>query len=147
MSHLREIVTSVAKGCQIAMHKFEATTRSPPGWAVLALYPLPALSPSSLALALLQTPKGVNLSHIDLLNPGESDNEQWSALRGSSIAIRDDIDLLHLGLVVSQGVERGEQGLVAITNRDVGALLLVGPSLKCGSIPGMSCAAEGILIE
>lgn len=112
------------------MYKSDNTTKSPPGFAILALYPLPSLSPSSLALALLQTPKGVVLSHIDLANLEESDNEQWNALRGSSISIRDDINLLDLGLVVSQGIERGEQGLVAITNRDVGALLLVGPSLK-----------------
>lgn len=106
-------------------------TKSPPGWGILAVYSLPALSPSSLALALLQTPKGTTLSHIDLADSVVSDSEPWSVLRGSSISIREDIDLLDLGLVVSQGVERGEQGLVAITNRDVGALLLVRPGLDC----------------
>lgn len=111
------------------VHDPKATVTSPPGWSILALHPLPALSPSSLALALLQTPSGVILSHIDLADtPTESDSEGWAALRGASIAIQDDVNLLDLGLIVSQGVERGQQGLVAVTNRDVGALLLVGPA-------------------
>lgn len=62
-----------------------------------------------------------------------TDEGRWAALRGASIVIQEDVDPTELGLVVSQGVARGEQGLIAITNRDSGAILLAGPALNCES--------------
>lgn len=109
-----------------------STTRSPDGWSILAVHPLPSLTPTSLALAVLHTPAGMSVSDIDLLNasPGsEGDSKGWSAMRGTSISIQEELDLYEVGLVLSQGAERGEQGLIGITDRGVGAILLASPKL------------------
>jgi hypothetical protein len=53
----------------------------------------------------------------------------WSALRGSPVHIRDDVGLTDLSLCLSQGVSRGELGLVAIFSKEFGAILTVGPRL------------------
>jgi hypothetical protein len=53
----------------------------------------------------------------------------WSALRGSPVHIRDDVGLTDLSLSLSQGVSRGELGLVAIVSKEFGAILTVGPRL------------------
>lgn len=103
---------------------------------MLALYPLPALSPSSLALALLRTPNGARLSHVDLLDTAESEpvaESTWSALRGDSVAIKEDLDSTELGFAVSQGAVRGELGLVAIVRREAPPILVVGPNLQRSS--------------
>ena len=60
-----------------------------------------------------------------------SPDETWSALRGSPVHIRDDIGLTDLSLCLSQGVSRGELGLVAIVSKEFGAILTVGPRLDC----------------
>jgi len=107
-------------------------TTSPEGWTLLALHPLPALRPPSLALALLSTPNGVMLSHIDLMDSSDmAPDGTWSALRGSPVHIRDDVGLTDLSLCLSQGVSRGELGLVAIVSKEFGAILTVGPRLDC----------------
>jgi len=55
----------------------------------------------------------------------------WSALRGSPVHIRDDVGSTDLSLCLSQGVSRGELGLVAIVSKEFGAILTVGPRLDC----------------
>jgi hypothetical protein len=70
------------------------------------------------------------LSHIDLIDSSDiSPDGTWSALRGSSVHIRDDIGSTDLSLCLSQGVSRGELGLVAIVSKEFGAILTVGPRL------------------
>jgi hypothetical protein len=65
----------------------------------------------------------------------------WSALRGSPVHIRDDVGLTDLSLCLSQGVSRGELGLVAIVSKEYGAILTVGPRLDC-KFPSMYDASK-----
>lgn len=70
------------------------------------------------------------LSHIDLMDSSDTSPDGiWSALRGSPIQIRDDVGITDLSLCISQGVSRGELGLVAIVSKEFGAILTVGPML------------------
>jgi hypothetical protein len=70
------------------------------------------------------------LSHFDLMDSSETSLDgTWSALRGSPVHIRDDVGLTDLSLCLSQGVSRGELGLVAIASKEFGAILTVGPRL------------------
>ena len=70
------------------------------------------------------------LSYIDLMDSSDtSPDGTWSALRGSPVQIRDDVGITDLSLCVSQGVSRGELGLVATISKEFGAILTVGPML------------------
>ena len=104
----------------------------PLDWSILALYPLPSMAFSSLALALLRTPDGTVLSHVDLLDTVEreaAEDGSWAALRGKSVSIKDNLCATELGLAVSQGIQRGELGLVAIVSRQAPPILVRGPDL------------------
>lgn len=74
------------------------------------------------------------LSHIDLMDSSDTSSDgMWTALRGSPVQIRDDVGLTGLSLCLSQGISRGELGLVAITSKELGAILTVGPNLDSES--------------
>jgi hypothetical protein len=116
---------------QITLSRLPSTSLSPNGYTILALCPLPALEPPSLALSLLQTKDGVIMSHLDLADTSAGPPESpWAALRGDPIRIREDVGSTDVSLYLSQGVERGGLGLVAIMSRETGALLTVGPKLR-----------------
>jgi hypothetical protein len=120
---------------QVTLSRLPAVSTSPEGWTILALHPLPSLRPPSLALSLLSTFNGIMLSHIDLMDSSDTSLDgTWSALRGSPVHIRDDVGLTDLSLCLSQGVSRGEPGLVAIVSKEYGAILTVGPRLD-GKFP------------
>jgi hypothetical protein len=117
---------------QVTLSRSPVTSISPEGWTFLALHPLPSLRPPSLAMALLHTPNGLILSHVDLMDgtTETSSTGTWSALRGSPIQIRDGVGLSDISLCLSQGVSRGELGLIAIISKEFGAILILGPRLE-----------------
>lgn len=100
-------------------------TISPPSTSILALHPLPSIPPYTLALALLPTPTGTVLSHINLAG------DNLDAV-GEEVILGDLWFAGAVDLVVSQSVERGGMGLVALVGEEVGAMLVVAPSLKSG---------------
>ena len=126
------------------MSRLPAVSTSPEGWNILALQPLPSLRPPGLALALLNSPGGILLSHIDLTDSPESTSEKpWTALRGSQVRIADDVGMTNIGICLSQGVARGELGLVAIVSKEYGAILTLGPELGCTSFLCSNHQAHG----
>ena len=83
-------------------------------------------------MALLHTPNGLMLSHLDLMD-GSAETSSvgtWTALCGSAVYIRDDVGSTDLSLCLSQGVSRGELGLIAIISKEFGAILTLGPRLE-----------------
>ena len=126
------------------MSRLPAVSASPEGWNILALHPLPSLRPPSLALALLSSPSGIILSYIDLTDNSESSSDKsWTALRGSQVRIADDVGLTDISICLSQGVARGELGLVAIVSKEYGAILTLGPELGCTSFLCSNHQAHG----
>ena len=83
-------------------------------------------------MALLHTPNGLMLSHLDLMDGSAetSSDGTWTALCGSAVYIRDDVGSTDLSLCLSQGVSRGELGLIAIISKEFGAILTLGPRLE-----------------
>jgi hypothetical protein len=72
------------------------------------------------------------LSHIDVMDSSETSSEgSWAALRGSPIHIRDNVGITDVSLCLSQGVSRGELGLIAIVSKELGAILTASPKLDC----------------
>lgn len=117
---------------QITLSRLPSTSLSPNGYNLLAIYPLPALEPPSLAVALLQTAGGMIMSYIDMADTSPtSPDSPWAALRGKSIHIREDIGVTDLSLTLSQGAERGALGLVSISSREMGTILTVAPRFPC----------------
>lgn len=83
-------------------------------------------------MALLHTPNGLMLSHLDLMDGSAetSSDGTWTALRGSPVHIRDDVGHSDLSICLSQGVSRGELGVIAIISKEFGAILTLGPRLE-----------------
>ena len=96
---------------------------SPTSTTILALHPVRSVPPHTLALALLSSPTGVQLTHIDLAS------ETLTAV-GEETLLGDMHFSGGVEMVISQGVERGQMGLVALISEDVGAMLVVSPRLK-----------------
>jgi len=125
------------------------TGMSPEGTVVLALTPLPDVPPHTLAIALVATPSpregvpGLILTHINLIPPAEADTAgtgrpRWPALVGEEYAL--DASLAGAGdvtLLPSQGVKRGEMGLVAVLG-DLRPRLIPSPRLGAGASPSES---------
>jgi hypothetical protein len=73
------------------------------------------------------------LSHIDLMDstsPSTTEEGNWTALRGSPVHIREDVGSTDISLSLTQGVLRGESGLIAIISKVFGAILSLGPKLN-----------------
>ncbi|WVQ93178.1 hypothetical protein IAU59_000242 [Kwoniella sp. CBS 9459] len=95
----------------------------PAATTIVAMCPLPAVSPHSLALAVVSHLSGLLLVHIDLLS------EEWYIFR-ESIDLDDIESEVAFDLVVSQGVERGGLGLAALLRKEGGPVLVVQPSIE-----------------
>ncbi|RXK39007.1 hypothetical protein M231_03737 [Tremella mesenterica] len=97
----------------------------PQSYSLLALHPLPSVESGTTSLALLDTPHGPILSHIDLLPDSD---ESWS-LRGDPTHVEgplpNDVDL-----VISQSVHRGCPGIVGLVSRENGLMLHPSPRLR-----------------
>jgi hypothetical protein len=119
------------------------TAISPEGTVVLAFTPLPDVPPHTLAVALVEkpsSPTGLILTHINLVPPPDSDTSgegrpRWPVLVGEEYSL--DPSLASSGdvaLLPSQGVKRGEMGLVAVLG-DMRPRLIPSPRLGAGSSP------------
>jgi len=97
---------------------------------LLALVPLVSLPPNTLALALLLSPSGLSLAHIDLDSSSPGESELWGAIRGTDRPLGEFKDHQDFLLVPSQGAARGGTGLVGSTARQMGASLHIVPSLE-----------------
>ncbi|WVW79438.1 hypothetical protein I302_101407 [Kwoniella bestiolae CBS 10118] len=95
---------------------------SPTNTSILALHPLSSLPPYSLALAIISQPSGLSLIHLNLLA------DQWTTV-GDPIDLDELRGEVDLGLVVSQGVSRGQSGLVAVIGKEAAPALVVVPRL------------------
>lgn len=120
------------------------SSTSPPGITVLALHPLPAVPPHTLGLAVLSSPDGLLLSHINLLPASDDsvDSSTWAALVGDSVKMRDDLEISQITLTISQGTARGELGLVGFAIPESGVVMEISPRLeatgRCTRIVGIS---------
>jgi hypothetical protein len=119
------------------MPKSLRTSLSPLGTTILSLAPVSAVSPHTLALALLSQPVGVSLVHLDLA-PSEAPSTEtsgsatWSAVRGSTLDLGEP-SLTPAEMVLSQGAARGCLGLAAVISDGSGPMLLVPPKLQSES--------------
>lgn len=120
--------------------RMRTTAVSPVGTSILALTPLPDAPPHTLAMALVASPTSVALAHVNLIPPAEGDTAgagepRWPVLVGEeyqldpSIATSGDVTLLP-----SNGVKRGEMGLVAILGA-MRPILNPSPRLGAGATP------------
>lgn len=98
------------------------TIIAPPSTVILALRPLPSLPSYSLALALISTPNGSVLRYIDLTSDS-------FAPVGDETPLGDMSFNGEVGMIVSQGVDRGHSGLVALISNDIGGTLVVAPPI------------------
>ena len=99
------------------------TTLSPVDTLIHAIYPLPAVPPYTVVLALYSSRTGTSLAHIDLAA------ETFSVL-GDTLTMEGLPRSSGVSLVVSQGALRGKMGLVAVIEEESGARLCVAPRLE-----------------
>lgn len=119
------------------------TSLSPSGTTILSLAPVSAVSPHTLALALLSQPTGVSLVHLDLAPSPATDtagSATWSAIQGSSLDLGEP-SLTPAEMVLSQGAARGCLGLAAVISHGSGPMLLVPPKLQSES--SSPCSSRG----
>lgn len=96
------------------------TAMSPEGTNILSLTPLPDVPPHTLALALVSSPTGLSLTHVNLVPPSEASDKdadgatRWPALVGEECPLDMGLVLADVVATPSQGTRRGEMGLVAI---------------------------------
>ena len=82
-----------------------------------------------MALAVISTPDGASLTHVNLVSDIESGEEgEWSALRGERVELGDLPGGLD-SLVVSPGVAGKGRGLVGLKN-GTGLTLVVAPTIS-----------------
>lgn len=114
------------------------TTTSPEGTTLLSLVPLPDVPPHSLALALVSSPTGLVLTHVNLIPSSEStDAGRWDALTGEEATLDPAAAFGATGevsLAPSQGTRRGEMGLVGIFSSAT-PRLVPSPRLNAPSSP------------
>lgn len=114
------------------------TSTSPEGVTLLALAPLPDVPPHTLALALVSSPGGLALTHVNLVPQTEGDTDgsgapRWPALTGEESALDPAAAFGATGevsLAPSQGTRRGEMGIVGIFSASTPRLV---PSPRLGA--------------
>jgi hypothetical protein len=115
------------------------TAVSPRGTSILTLTPLPDVPPYTLAVALVARPTGLALTHVNLVPPAEGDTAgagkpRWPVLVGEEYALDASVGATGAALLPSQGVRRGEMGLVAVLG-DGRPRLVPSPRLGTGAAP------------
>ncbi|WRT69112.1 uncharacterized protein IL334_006096 [Kwoniella shivajii] len=91
---------------------------SPPNTSIVALQPIPAVPPHSLALALISQPVGLSLAHLNLVT------DQWTLL-GDTVDLGELKGGTGADLEISQGASRGQLGLAALIGKEGAPTLLV----------------------
>ncbi|WVF65502.1 hypothetical protein IAT40_000230 [Kwoniella sp. CBS 6097] len=104
----------------------------PAATTIVALYPLPAIPPHSLALAVVSHLSGLLLVHIDLLS------KEWYLIQ-ESVDLDEVESEVDFDLIASQGVERGQLGLAVLLRKEGGPVLVIQPSLD--NQPGLSTSS------
>jgi hypothetical protein len=113
-----------------------SSTASPDQTAIMALTALPNHPNPNIAAALLSTPKGVVLVHLDMAagSPEQDvkDEDGWAARIGTSVSMGDwDVDVQ---LIPSVSASKGNLGLYGVQHED-GVTLVVAPESKGASEP------------
>lgn len=123
--------------------KSHTTSTSPEGLSVLAFTQLCNVPPYTVGLALISTPSGIALTHLNLAPPAEADTSgsgepRWAAIMGEEIPLSPLVAASAEGevtLVASQGTRRGELGLVAIFGDSLPPKLEPSPRLGTDARP------------
>lgn len=118
----------------------KTTTVSPEGTSILAMTVLPDVPPHTLAMGLVSNNEGLFLSHINLAPHSENDTSaggapRWKALVGEQFALDPSVGNIDLALIPSQGVTRGEMGLVAVGGGGSRPRLIPSPRLGAPAHP------------
>ncbi|WOO77185.1 uncharacterized protein LOC62_01G000772 [Vanrija pseudolonga] len=115
--------------------KAQQTALSPEGTVIVALAPLPDVPPHSLALALISSPTGLSLSHVNLAGSGNAmdTGDRWSALVGEEVALDPSLAFGDAVIIPSQGPKRGEMGVVALLSVGSRPRLVPSPRLEVES--------------
>lgn len=123
----------------------KTTTVSPEGKSILALTALPDVPPHTLAIALISNNEGLFLSHVNLAPHAENDGSaggppRWKALVGEEFSLDPSVGNIDLALIPSQGVTRGEMGLVAVGGGGSRPRLVPSPRLGAPAHPDETIA-------
>ncbi|WVR09025.1 hypothetical protein IAU60_006085 [Kwoniella sp. DSM 27419] len=113
---------------------------APISTTIIALGPIPALEPQSLALALISEPEGVSLIHIDLASP------DWRVV-GDPVELGEIPGGTDMDIVVSPSATRGQLGLAAVVGGESGSVLAVVPRFEGQSTLGSTADSDDLLIS